>query len=290
MDIASLSSIVMSRPPLHDYAVRTTPGLIVETYRSEAGQMRACSGWHRITLNRSSHRRYAHRFGDHGPVETVPRPRHTLGFEPAGMPLFVDGDEADYLSIFVEPSLYHADAMEAGATHDQPEHARLVSSDPVTLQVLGALALLARSDRPDDPLLVEQLGRALVLSLRRLLDDRRPDDPPLTCRKLGNVQLKRVIAHIEENLGDSSLGVADLAAVAHVSPFHFSRAFKASLGRPPHRFLVERRLERAKALILETTISLAEIAIETGFADQAHLSAVFRRETGTTPGRFRSNR
>ena len=76
--------------------------------------MLARSPRHRITLNLTSHRRYAHRFGDAGQGASVARPRHTLGFEAAGTPLWVDGDAADYVSIFQEPALYRRIQDEAG--------------------------------------------------------------------------------------------------------------------------------------------------------------------------------
>jgi AraC family transcriptional regulator len=78
-----------------------------------------------------------------------------------------------------------------------------------------------------------------------------------------------------------------MAAVVHMSPFHFARAFKAATGQPPHRYLTQRRMERAKILLSVTRLPVAEVANRVGFSNQSHFSAQFRRATGTTPKGYR---
>jgi len=99
--------------------------------------------------------------------------------------------------------------------------------------------------------------------------------------------LRRVLDYIEAHLA-RDLTLAELAEVACLSPSHFSRAFKQAVGTGPHRYTVQRRVERAKALLRHTENTLAGIAAATGFADQSHFTAAFRREVGLTPGRFRA--
>jgi AraC family transcriptional regulator len=79
-----------------------------------------------------------------------------------------------------------------------------------------------------------------------------------------------------------------LADIACLSPYHFSRSFKQAVGVGPQRYVVERRIERAKTLMRRTHQPLASIALEVGFTEQSHLTAIFRREIGMTPGRFRA--
>jgi AraC family transcriptional regulator len=95
-----------------------------------------------------------------------------------------------------------------------------------------------------------------------------------------------VAGHVRERLGED-LALADLAALVGLSPYHFARAFKASTGSAPHRYLMERRVERAKELLATTGQSVTEIAHACGFASSQHLATVFRRFVGTTPKQYR---
>ncbi len=85
------------------------------------------------------------------------------------------------------------------------------------------------------------------------------------------------------------LRVEDLVRSAHLSRPAFYRRFRAALGRTPHAELLRARLDRVKDLLLQTPMTLEEIAARTGFAHPEYLSAAFRRETGRTPGAFRRN-
>ena len=78
-----------------------------------------------------------------------------------------------------------------------------------------------------------------------------------------------------------------IAKEAGLSRSHFHRAFRASMGAPPHRWLIERRIRRAQELMLTPDKPLAEIAIETGFADQPHFTRAFSKVVGASPGAWR---
>ena len=78
-----------------------------------------------------------------------------------------------------------------------------------------------------------------------------------------------------------------MADVAALSPFHFARAFKATTGLAPHRFVTTRRLEAAKAAILTSDASVVRVAHQVGFSNVSHFRRVFRRELGVTPGQLR---
>jgi AraC family transcriptional regulator len=93
--------------------------------------------------------------------------------------------------------------------------------------------------------------------------------------------------YVEAHL-DNDLSLSVLADIARLSPYHFSRSFKQATGVGRQRYVIQRRIERAKRLLRQTAQLLALIAQEAGFADQSHLTQVFRREIGITPGRFRS--
>lgn len=112
---------------------------------------------------------------------------------------------------------------------------------------------------------------------------RRPDShcPPPT-GGLAGWQLRKVTAYVETRLG-RTLVTEELALVASLSPGHFCRAFKVSMGETPHAYVIRQRIRRAQRLILETGHSLSDIASACGLTDQAHLTRLFKRLVGTTP-------
>jgi len=100
-------------------------------------------------------------------------------------------------------------------------------------------------------------------------------------------RLQAVLGYIREHL-QAPLTLRDLAAVAHLSPYHFARRFKASTGLPPHQYIIARRIERAKQLLRgQDDLSLAQVAARVGFWDQGHFTRHFKRLVGVTPKRFR---
>ncbi len=109
----------------------------------------------------------------------------------------------------------------------------------------------------------------------------------VTSTGLADWQIRRVLALIEVKL-EAPLRTMQLAASAQLSVAHFCRAFKRSLGQPPHAYIVRRRIERAKRLMLaDEPASLAQIALDCGLSYQAHLSRIFRKFMGEPPGAWR---
>jgi AraC-like DNA-binding protein/PAS domain-containing protein len=98
--------------------------------------------------------------------------------------------------------------------------------------------------------------------------------------------LRRVCEFIESHL-EENIGLDAMAAQAHLSVYHFARAFKFSTGVPPHRYVMEQRVKRAQHLLVQTDLPLAAIASAVGFSDQGHLSRQFRALAGTTPSSYR---
>jgi AraC-like DNA-binding protein len=109
----------------------------------------------------------------------------------------------------------------------------------------------------------------------------RPSRGGLPPRVLRRVQ-EYVDSHISEDLG-----LEQLALTAGMSLHHFARAFKASAGVPPHRFVLQRRISRASDLLTGTDHRIADIAIATGFSDQSHLTRHFRQSLAVSPAAFR---
>jgi AraC family transcriptional regulator len=96
-----------------------------------------------------------------------------------------------------------------------------------------------------------------------------------------------VTEYIRQNL-DKELRLAELAALVCMSPYHFARLFKCSTGVPPHRFVVQQRIARARAFLATPELSIAQISRKVGFQTPSHFTTVFRRITGITPRRYRT--
>jgi len=102
-------------------------------------------------------------------------------------------------------------------------------------------------------------------------------------------QARRVREYIDAHITDR-LFVAELATLVRQSEAHFIRAFKRTFGEPPHAFVTRRRLEFAVDYMVRTDAPLTVIALQCGFADQAHLCRVFRQATGLSPALWRRAR
>jgi AraC family transcriptional regulator len=105
---------------------------------------------------------------------------------------------------------------------------------------------------------------------------------------LAGWQQKRIIEFMEEHLAEE-ISLNELAKLARLSPYHFSRSFKQSFGEPPHRYWTRLRMERAKALLANPRASVSEIALQLGYGSISAFDTVFRRITGETPTRYRRN-
>lgn len=105
---------------------------------------------------------------------------------------------------------------------------------------------------------------------------------------LTSVKLKLIGDYVADNLA-AAIRLEELADLAGMSAFHFARSFREVTGRPPHRYVVEIRMARARELLTTSSLSVNEIAWRVGYANPSHFSKQFKRAFGITPGRFRSH-
>ena len=145
---------------------------------------------------------------------------------------------------------------------------------------------------PPDPLAVESSHD------ERLLLHTRPRLHGMTCaagiatreqplRPLASHVLRRILRYVDSHL-DTPLSIDDLAAQARLSESHFARCFMKSVGMTPHSYVLRRRLLRAQQLLAQSEMSLLEVALTAGFADQSHFCRRFREFVGMTPRAFRA--
>lgn len=151
-----------------------------------------------------------------------------------------------------------------------------------------ALMQAAQSPSQDDGRYFSKLADALIAHLARLVEGRdtecvelrAPSESPAP-----QANLDAVIAHIESRLADK-LSLDELADFAGMSRAWFAREFTQRHGCPPHRYIVHRRIERAKQLLKNERMSFTDIAYEVGFSGQSHFSAAFKAIEGCTPNGY----
>jgi AraC family transcriptional regulator len=157
--------------------------------------------------------------------------------------------------------------------------------DPELWDIARAAEREIAAPQPGTRLFADILSQRLALALLRRHSSaiRRPGDRPI---RIARHKLQRALEFIEANLAED-VSLAAIAAAAGLSEAHFARGFKAATGRSPHRYLIERRLERARELLRGTSKRVAQIALECGFASHGHLTTVMRESCGITPRRYR---
>src|SRR5215831_4809207 len=219
-----------------------------------------------------------------------PTPAGSITLVPAGSPVWArSSGHKDELHIFLDAGLV---ARVAAETFDvDPARLTVPPLDGLHLphlrDAMGAVDAERAAGGAGGPLAAESLANLLAVHLiRHVLAPRQP-----TRRRdgaLSRAKLSAVIEYVEGHL-DASLTLEHLAAVAHLSAYHFARQFSVATGQPPHQYVIARRVERAQQLLRQDhDLSLAEIAAGAGFSDQSHFSHHFKRLTGVTPGRFRT--
>jgi AraC-like DNA-binding protein len=104
--------------------------------------------------------------------------------------------------------------------------------------------------------------------------------------RLAASDMEKVVAFVEEHLS-AEINLPDLARLVDYSPDHLTRLFKRSFGVSLYQYIVQRRVERSKALLLDRGQSIAEVASACGFASQSHFSSIFKAKVGITPGAYR---
>ncbi|BDI33716.1 AraC family transcriptional regulator [Capsulimonas corticalis] len=204
---------------------------------------------------------------------------------PAGVPRDLRWHEAaDVLAIAIDPHLVanvaretvHADRIELVESHGGLD---------LQVQYLGlALKAELESGSLGGPLFAESLATALAVHLLRRYNA-FPEPILDGIGALSRPKLRRVIDYIDAHL-HRNLTLAEMAAVAQISPYYFSRQFKQATGASPYDYVLRRRIERARTLLRSGRFSVGEVAQQLGFSDQSHFTRHFKRLTGQTPRAF----
>jgi AraC family transcriptional regulator len=230
-----------------------------------------------------------------GGLQTMAGRRGTFGISPAGVrEEFINIREPadDCLHIFL-PAKPFADVILQDFDID-PTRATLryemVEYDPFIEQIALAISRELTAETSAGRLLTESLGNTLSAYLVH-----RYSEFPVSAKALGasvrpmdERRMSRVLEFIDARLGQN-FTVADIAAVACMSPAHFARSFKARTGQSPHQFVSRKRLELAERMLVDPSRLMSEIAFSTGFSSQSNFSRAFRNVTGMSPGEYRAS-
>jgi AraC family transcriptional regulator len=208
---------------------------------------------------------------------------------PAGSSVLVRWQGSiDELHVYLEPSLVArvaAELFEFDSTRTVVPPLFGLNLPELRSSMLAIDAEL-RTGGLGGPLLVESLATILSVQLIRYITGAHRL-PPSVDSVLPRRKLRTLIEYIMENLGGSPT-LEQMAAVAHLSPYHFVRQFKAATGLPPHQYVIARRVERAQHLMrVDGELGLVEVAHRVGFSNQTDFSFHFKRIAGVTPGQFR---
>ncbi len=194
------------------------------------------------------------------------------------------GDRDRVVHLNIDPDWLGGLATEDGLPPPGGDLPLLLGHRDAELAALLGIMRSRMEEMTASRLLAEHWAMMAALLLLRL---RRP--PPNRRLAISPARLARLRAYIEEHLGEG-LDVSTLAGVAGLSRFHLARAFRAETGETLHAYVMRRRCDRAKLLLLDGALPLAEIALACGFAHQAHFTTAFGRLVGATPGRWRQDR
>jgi AraC family transcriptional regulator len=224
-----------------------------------------------------------------GVKRDLPPPAGSIAVVPAGSSVLSRWQGSkDSLLIYLEPSLITRVAAESF----ELDPSRTVVPPLIGLNVpelrsaMLAVDAELRAGGVGGSLMVESLANVLAVHLIRHTTGAHRL-PASTDGVLPRRKLRTVIEYIMENLGGNPT-LEQMAAVVHLSPYHFARQFKVATGLPPRQYVIARRVERAQHLLRANgELGLVDVALRAGFSDQSKFSFHFKRIVGVTPGQFR---
>lgn len=212
-----------------------------------------------------------------------------MSLSPAGLTQAMRLDSAvTVLNVRFEPRFFDrvaAESFEVRGGRAAAFAPVLHAHDPRVAHIGAALTAEIEAGFPSGRLYGDSLATALTAHLLRAYATQPPAPGGYKGGMPGH-RLRRIVDYINEHL-ERDLTLAEIAAAAGMNPYHLSRAFKQETGLAPHQYVLRRRVERAKALLAETELSIVEVGFRVGFQSQSHFTNIFRRLTGVTPRAFR---
>ena len=210
---------------------------------------------------------------------------------PANTPLFVrwEGDE-NCLQIQLPTSFLKRVAEETlGKDSDRLTLVPTFQSRNQQLEAIATLLMAEVQQRqPNGALYLDSLANVLAVQLLHNYGTTSAQLPTYE-GGLPTYQLNQVLDYIDAGLTEE-IKLSNLAGLLGMSPFHFGRMFKQSMGISPHQYVIQQRIERAKQLLKNSDRAIIDIALDCGFTSHSHLSKQFRKVIGMTPRNFRGQK
>jgi AraC family transcriptional regulator len=160
--------------------------------------------------------------------------------------------------------------------------------DPLIFYIGMAISQTIRKPEFFDLLYLESLSHTLAVHLLHNYVS-SPAAVPEVKGRLPTPVLKKILDYITD-CSNAELTLAHMASLVHVSPYHFERLFKESMGQPVHKYVLAQRLKKSYRLLLGSNLTIAQIAAEAGFADESHFIRRFKAQFGVPPGALRKDR
>lgn len=207
---------------------------------------------------------------------------------PANTPLFVrwEGNENCLKIQLPEPFLKRVAEETLSKDGDRLTVVPTFQSRNQQLEAISTLLMAeAQQRQASGRLYLDSLANVLAVQLLRNYGTTSTQLPTYE-GGLPTYQLNQVLDYIEAGLA-GEIKLADLAGLLGMSPFHFGRMFKQSMGISPHQYVIQQRIERAKYLLKHSDQTIIDIALECGFNSHSHLSKQFRKVMGVAPRNFR---
>lgn len=276
----------LSGPPILSNDGGTWSGAIMRWWRDvDPDIAQPALDHHYLTMHLGGAKRVERR--GEGKVEAIDIASGALSIVPAGAAFqWNTRGPVEFAHLYLAPqAIAQMSVEEFGRGAPLCIEDRLGVSDPLLqalfLTMLEELTVMSVGSR----LYIDTLLHSLMLRLLRNYAA-APAAPLRTRHSLAPARLRRVLDYIEANLTED-IALADLAAVAASSPFHFSRAFASVTGTPPYAYVVGRRIDRAKILLTNTSDPIAAVSVQCGFHSAGQFSRMFKRATGRSPLQYR---
>jgi AraC-like DNA-binding protein len=226
--------------------------------------------------------------------------RSNITDSPAGSSMFINphcavqiaGKKSDLLLVRLKPELLIETAARLRVSrigtqlHFRHPLKALMGDDRLRNTLESINGELKKNDAGWREIIRSQINQLAVYLLRSHFNLQKSDEVELSRAGIVDRRLRRALEFMHDNCG-RELKLSEIAAAAYLSDFHFARLFKKITGMTPHGYLASLRIERARKMLAETDLSIAEIGAQIGYTSQSHFTKIFRESTGMTPRAFR---